>query len=339
MVQIINKIYLHWSGTNYDWCVPGHYHTVILGNGTVKRLTGYDQMLDSHTYARNTNSVSICCSCMGGVAWQDFPPTNIQISNMCREVASLAQRLGWKPTDINVSRVLTHAEAAANRDFTIEQARLASNVSLDTARSYGLPHDNYGPQSWFDGWPGGVADRWDWWQIKPTDQGGVGGDTLRRMIREFMQATADPQITRIDQNQAVNQSKIFLNNQEISTGFLLSDNRCYARIIDLINALNIRLGETQAGAVRYINLLSNEYKPRYLADSPVIAGFIPVDIYLNRPQDAAGNSIGDQKFPVQPFMQGIIFRGSTHVIVADFCRELGIKFTFNSQDKSLRLTK
>lgn len=339
MSQTINKIYLHWTGTNYNWCVPGYYHTIILGNGKVRRLTGYDQTLKTHTYARNSNSVSICCSCMGGTAWQDFPPTEAQITAMCKEAANLAQRLGWKPSDINISRVLTHAEAAANRDFSIDLARRGSGVSLEVARRRGLPHDNYGPQRWHDGWPGGVADRWDWWQIKASDQGGVGGDILRRRIREFMQETADPEITRIERTPASGECKVFFNDKQICTGYLLSDNRCYVRLLDLITPLNIEIGKVRGGSVRYINLFSEDFIPKYLADSPIINGFLTVDIYMNRPEDREGNPVDDRDFPSQPFMQGIILRGSTHILVADFCNELGVKFAFRSQDRSIRVTR
>jgi hypothetical protein len=159
MALNINKIYLHWSATPYNFTNPGAYHTVVQGNGKIVRLTGYDQQT-AHTYRRNSDSVGIACACMGGIEWKDFPPTTIQVENMCREAAALAVSLGWKPKDINdlpnVNRILTHAEAAANRDFPETLARFGTGVKDGDAISKGLPHNNYGPSGWSDGWPTGT---------------------------------------------------------------------------------------------------------------------------------------------------------------------------------------
>jgi len=336
MSQIIRKIYLHWTGTNYNWSQPGHYHTIVLGNGTVRRLTGYDQPLNSHTFARNSNAVSITTCCMGGVAWKDFPPTDIQVDNMCREVASLAKQLGWKSADITVAKVLTHAEAAANRDFTLAQARSATGVSFETARAIGLPHDNYGPMSWFDGWPGGTADRWDFWQLKSSDRGGEGGDILRRKIRQFMDVLPDKGIVQATQGVKKSECKISYGAQKISTGYLLSDNRCYAKLRDLIAPLGIKIGEFKGGSVGFINLLSNTI-PKYITDSPIVTGFPLVDIYMNRSQDVEGNPIGDRTHLIRPFLQGIILEQATFVLVSDFCGEFGLSFSFSSSDKSIQI--
>ena len=35
------KIYLHWTATAYDWIRPGHYHSIITGDGLVHRLHSY----------------------------------------------------------------------------------------------------------------------------------------------------------------------------------------------------------------------------------------------------------------------------------------------------------
>ncbi len=336
MSQIIRKIYLHWTGTNYNWADPGHYHTVVLGNGTIRRLTGYDQPLTSHTYARNSNAVSITTSCMGGVAWKDFPPTDIQVDNMCREVASLAKQIGWKATDISLAKVLTHAEAGANKDFTLAQAKSATGVSFETARARGLPHENYGPMSWSDGWPGGTADRWDFWQVKPSDRGGEGGEILRRKIRQFMDVAPSKEVSQIGQTSNNNQCRIFYGSQQISVGYILANNRAYAKLRDLITPLGVKLGEFKGGSVRFINLLS-DVAPKYLADSPIIPGFPLVDIYMNRPQDVEGNPVGDQDKPSRPFLQGIIVEQATFVLVADFCGEFGLSFSFSSSDKAIRI--
>ena len=332
----INKIYLHWSATSYDFTKPGAYHTVVQGDGRIVRLTGYDQQT-GHTYRRNSDAAGIACACMGGVEWQDFPPTAIQVENMCREAAALAVSLGWKPEDIsdlpNLDRILTHAEAAANRDFPETLARFGTGVSDGDAISKGLPHNNYGPSGWPDGWPTGTFERQDFFQVKKSDPKGSGGDTLRQMIRKFM-VSSDPSPL-----EGTVKSKIFLNDQEIATGLILADNRCYIKLLDLIEPLGIALGKVQGGSQRFINLVSDRVQPKFLADSPLVLGFPTVDIYLNRPIDASGIPVGDPRNPINPFMGGVLIQGSTYVLISDFCSELGIPCTFNAADKSLRLSQ
>ena len=91
---------------------------------------------------------------MGGMPdpWtQD--PSPLQLSSLCHEAASLARRLGWGAEEITLQRVMTHAEAAANRD----------GCTL---------HDNYRPVSW-----GGTGEHRDLLQLHrdgPFD----GGDRL-----------------------------------------------------------------------------------------------------------------------------------------------------------------
>ena len=59
-------IYLHWTATGYDWIRPGHYHSIITGDGRVHRLHSYGVDLPAHTWGRNSNSVALACACMGG---------------------------------------------------------------------------------------------------------------------------------------------------------------------------------------------------------------------------------------------------------------------------------
>ena len=189
----IEKIYMHWSATPYHWCNPGHYQKVVSGEGKVYHLNQWSDYLPEHTYARNDNSTSIALACMGGRGWKDYPPTPEQIEAMCLEIAKLCKKLEWTKDQITIQRIMTHAEAAANKDYPI---RLAQKVSgwhapwstwqereyLNKARLLGLPHENYGPTRWYDGWPGGFADRWDLWQLRPNDKGGIGGTILRNKI-------------------------------------------------------------------------------------------------------------------------------------------------------------
>lgn len=320
------KIYLHWSATHYSWVKPGHYHTVILGDGTVKHLTGYDRPLAAHTYRRNKDSVAIAIACMGEGGWPDYPPTPIQIENLCKEVAQLAFQLGWKPEDISIYRVLTHAEAAANRDFPIEKARAAAGVGEAEAIALGLPHDNYGPSSWFDGWPGGTAERWDLWQLKPNDRPGEGGFILREKIKAYLSKMNVPEISiKPATPDRPNECKIYLESQLIAAGILLK-NRCYAPLANLTSAYQIKLSVNKEGG--FINLLTDRFKARYLADSPLILGYPVIDIYLNRPETARGEEI--------PILKGILWKQKTWIILADFCQELGIEFEWKNQAIYLR---
>jgi hypothetical protein len=349
MAQTIRKIYLHWSATHYNWADSGHYHTVILGSGQVKRLTGYEQPLTKHTFARNANSIAICLACMGGRGWADYPPTPKQIESLCKEVALLAVRLGWKSDEITVKRVLTHAEAAANRDYPIDTARKVSGWSLPTstpqgkiysvkARSLGLPHENYGPAYWQDGWPGGFVERWDLWQLKASDAPGSGGGILRQKIREYLKVATKPEVEFPTPGAAtpktLRKCPIYSGNKQIGTAFVLQDQRSYAKLGELAKAYG--LGATWNNDYRYANLMAANVQAKYLADAPLMMGFPAVDVYLNRPQDEDGTPIDDAEYPVRPMLQGILINGSTHVLVAEFAQELGISLKVD-RDMTLRM--
>ena len=156
------KIYLHWTATGYDWIRPGHYHSIVSGDGRVHRLHSYSVDLPAHTWQRNSNAVALSCSCMGGIPdpWTQ-PPTALQLENLCAETAAIAESWGWSEADINITTVMTHAEAASNRDGR-------------------LIHDNYGPVIW-----GGTGERWDLLQLKPLGPND-GGDQLRKGIQALM---------------------------------------------------------------------------------------------------------------------------------------------------------
>jgi len=155
-------IYLHWTATGYDWIRPGHYHAIISGDGRVHRLHSTSVDLPAHTWGRNSNAVALSCACMGGQPdpWT-LPPTSVQLASLCAETASIAASWGWTADDITVQRVMTHAEAASNKDGRVM-------------------HDNYGPVVW-----GGTGERWDLLQLArngPLD----GGEQLRARIRELL---------------------------------------------------------------------------------------------------------------------------------------------------------
>lgn len=159
-------LYLHWTATGYDWIRPGHYHAIIGGDGRVHRLHAYSVDLSAHTYARNSNSVALACACMGGIPdpWTQ-PPTPPQLQALCEEAAAIAGSWGWSAADITIRTVMTHAEAASNRDGR-------------------AMHDNYGPVIW-----GGSGERWDLLQLErngSTD----GGDQLRARIGAILAGSA-----------------------------------------------------------------------------------------------------------------------------------------------------
>jgi hypothetical protein len=58
-----------------------------------------------------------------------IPPAKPQLEALCQEAAAVARSWGWSADQISVQRVMTHAEAAANRDGRVM-------------------HDNYGPVIW-----------------------------------------------------------------------------------------------------------------------------------------------------------------------------------------------
>lgn len=334
----IEKIYLHWTAGSYDSVPRGSrgYHTVVKGNGDIIRVVGYDQR-HNHTSRRNTDSVGLACACMGGQGFVDVPPTQKQVENMCRETARLALSLGWTAADItdlpNVSRVLTHAEAASNRDFGDTILSTGVGISLNAAIARGLPHDNYGPSWPAANLPRGTVERIDFYQVKPSDPKGSGGDILRGLIRQFMGAGSEPNPLPSGQP-----SEIFLNGSQIATGVILPDRRLYVKLTDIISPLGINLGRVHGGDERFINLRSESFTPKFLADSPILPGFPTVDIYLNRPVDNTGLPVGEFTRPVEPFMGGLLIDQSTWILVSDFCNELDIQGIFQSSDQSFQMT-
>ena len=161
-------IYLHWTATHYGWVRSGLYHSIINGDGHVHRLHSYAVDLPAHTWRRNANSIGISCACMGGRSdpWT-VPPTAAQLEALCQEAAAVACSWGWGAEQITIQRLMTHAEAAANRDGRVM-------------------HDNYGPVAW-----GGTGERWDLMQL---ERGGPpsGGEQLRERVRQILREVDAP---------------------------------------------------------------------------------------------------------------------------------------------------
>jgi len=182
--NLVRKIYLHWSGTHPNWKEKGSYHVVVTGDGKVHKLHPYTTALRAHTFARNENAVAFSLACMGGKGWSEYPPTKVQIEAMCLEVARLVKSLGWPAEKIDSKRIMTHAEAAALRDYPLSVVK-AVGTSPARALAAGLPHENYGLIGWFDGWPSGTAERVDLYKLKENQPNGVGGDLLRQKILSY----------------------------------------------------------------------------------------------------------------------------------------------------------
>ena len=201
-------IYLHWTATGYDWIRPGHYHSIVGGDGRVHRLHDYSVDLPAHTWRRNSNSVALACACMGGQPdpWLQ-PPTVEQLSSLCAEAASLARRWGWGEADITIQRVMTHAEAASNRDGQIR-------------------HDNYGPVVW-----GGTGERWDLLQLEP-DGGLDGGDQLRRRIQQRLRSPATP--AALDQRLAFRGETVIQARGQDLPVQIDAEGRSWALLADLL---------------------------------------------------------------------------------------------------------
>ncbi|AOO17005.1 hypothetical protein RW220110_013 [Cyanophage S-RIM12_RW_22_0110] len=157
----LNKqIYMHWTAGGYNW-KNGPYHTTVQGNGDLYKHKPYDQHT-AHTYYRNTGNVGLSVAAMKDYNWNSFAPKPKQLEAMTAEAAVIAKGWGWKPGDVSIRNVMTHAEAASNKD----------------GRS---PHDNYGPTWW-----GGTGERSDLHKLKGSDKDGTGGDKLRQMMKKYM---------------------------------------------------------------------------------------------------------------------------------------------------------
>lgn len=229
------RIYLHWTATPYDWVKRGSYHSIVTGDGTLHRLHDYTLDLPAHTWRRNSNAVGIACACMGGIPdpWTQ-PPTSRQVETMCREVARLIRDdWGWTPDDISVRRIMTHAEAASNRD--------GWNA-----------HENYGPVAW-----GGTGERWDFMTLSkggPDD----AGDVLRERIRAFYGGA--PAATPLA---FVGEGSIRADGRDLAT-VIDANGTSWAKVRDLLALYD--LSHQWDGQQRRILIGNVDVAPRYLAN-------------------------------------------------------------------------
>lgn len=147
------KLYCHWTAGHW-WQLFDDYHICIDADGTVYQMKNFD-VVTAATYMRNSGSISIALCCAYGAQSENdlgpYPPTEKQLNALAQVICVLADALDLT---IDIQRVMTHAEAAANRD--------------------GLyPHDNYGPGS------GDPDTRWDLWVCHEGEVPWSGGDTIR----------------------------------------------------------------------------------------------------------------------------------------------------------------
>jgi hypothetical protein len=193
-MRTINKIYLHWTATPRDWEENPDsgtgYHEVIreVDGKVIVQIVHPDDAIVGSTYHRNSDSWAISIACMYPPedVWAT-PPSPAQIELMCERVAKKIKELGWAhDPDTIQSRVLTHAEAASLRDYSKNLVEDYGNLSETEAEDAGLPHNNYGPASWPDNWPGGTVERWDLYQLAQSDEPGSGGHKLRLRINELL---------------------------------------------------------------------------------------------------------------------------------------------------------
>ena len=159
-------IYLHWNGgANTSTGPYGNYgyHTMFPATGKPARGYKYGSSWPYHTYGRNKpNAAGLAVS--GNLnatpdetkSWGKYQVSNNQYKAMAKEAAALATLWGWKPSDINSSRVLTHWELAT-----------------------------------IDKYPGGPYEKWDLERLQPGDSRGSGPDKIRNMIKSFMGGIKD----------------------------------------------------------------------------------------------------------------------------------------------------
>ena len=157
------QIYLHWTAGGYNYKKNGPYHTIVQGDGSLHRGVKYpDQHPDGHTWRRNSGNYSISAASMYKYDWNNYSPKPKQIQSMAIDAARQAKEWGWKPSDVTIKRLMTHAEAASNKDGR-------------------KPTYNYGPVWW-----GGTGERSDFHKLKKSDPDGSGGDKFRQMIKKYM---------------------------------------------------------------------------------------------------------------------------------------------------------
>jgi hypothetical protein len=253
----------------------------------------YNIDLTQHTYKRNSNSIALACACMGGSDPWLTPPQPIQLEAMCKEAARIVRVWGWKVSDITISNILTHAEAASNRDGRIM-------------------HENYGPVAW-----GGDGQRWD---LMCLTRGGNddGGDVLRGMIsNSFLDLEAGNGTTHLSPDHPLHGSRAGTMTARGTTLNVLIDAKgiTWAKAGDLLRIYDLPF--IWDSEKRRILIGSATISPRYVEDQvSTISGIPTFEMTLQ-----GGFA------PV--ILVGVIQDSKAYCRVLEFADELGISTTFN----------
>ena len=158
------KMFLHWTASGGNFKSKGKYHSIVQGDGSIFRAHPYDQRGGvEHTYLRNSTGIGLSLAAMSGGPGNFRWPSDDQITSMSKEIANIAKDRGWRPEEINVKNVMTHAEAASGKDGLLPK------------------NDNYGPTAW-----GGDGNKWDLWHLTKNGEKGSGGNIIRAKARGFM---------------------------------------------------------------------------------------------------------------------------------------------------------
>ena len=162
----IDHIYLHWSAGHYNQSHTDKYHICIDKDG--KMYTDVDYLTEhrDHTYMRNSRAIGItlngCFDAINPTNMGTEPPTEQQIYALSWLVALLCVQIG---IPLDIQHVLTHAEAADNKD--------GMDLCYNDPTPY--PNNTYGPDS--------TCERWDLWVLRENEQPWSGGDNIRGNAR------------------------------------------------------------------------------------------------------------------------------------------------------------
>lgn len=162
----IDHIYLHWSAGHYNQSHTDKYHICIDKDG--KMYTDVDLFTEhrDHTYMRNSRAIGItlngCFDAINPTNMGTEPPTEQQIYAISWLVALLCVQIG---IPLDIQHVMTHAEAADNKD--------GMDLCYDDPTPY--PNNTYGPDS--------TCERWDLWVLRENEQPWSGGDNIRGNAR------------------------------------------------------------------------------------------------------------------------------------------------------------
>ena len=153
-------------------------------------------------------------------------------------MAAIACSWGWTAADITIQSVMTHAEAASNRDGR-------------------WMHDNYGPVIW-----GGTGERWDLLQL---EQHGTsdGGEQLRQRIAALLSGDelAPPASDRLAFRGF---TSIEARGKKLSVQ-IDADGRSWALMVDLLQRYD--LSPQWDANQRRVLIAANDVAPTYRDDA------------------------------------------------------------------------